>query len=527
MRRRQLVTAALAGAAALAAPQLARAASVLKFIPQSDLATLDPPFTTASVTREHGFLVFDTLYGMDNSFQPQPQMVSGHTVSNDGKLWELTLRDRLLFHDGTPVLARDAVASIQRWWHRDAFGGVLMARTDEISAPTDKLIRLRLNKPFALVPDALAVIISVPVIMPERLARTDPFKQVTEMVGSGPYRYIGAERVPGARVVYEKFNRYVPRPDGKAEYGSGPKIAHFDRVEWTVIPDPATAAAALASGEFDWWENPPLDLVPMLRRNKDIVVAVEDRTTQNAVLRFNELVPPFDNPAIRRIVVSAIDQQDFMQAVGGATPDLLVRQKVGLFVPGTPMASDVGVEAMQGAKDPDKLRRRLADAGYGGERVVALAATDLPSVNAISQVGADLLRRIGFNVDLQAVDWGTVQQRRASRQPIDKGGWSLFFSFQTSTQNITPAAAIALRADGKGWYGWPTDPAMERLREAWFDAPDLAAQQRIARDMQAQFFRDPSYAPLGMLFQPTAYRTSLTGIREGLPQFYGVRRVGT
>jgi peptide/nickel transport system substrate-binding protein len=245
------------------------------------------------------------------------------------------------------------------------------------------------------------------------------------------------------------------------------------------------------------------------------------------VLRFNELVPPFDNPAIRRIVVSAIDQQDFMQAVGGATPDLLVRQKVGLFVPGTPMASDVGVEAMQGAKDPDKLRRQLADAGYRGERVVALAATDLPSVNAISQVGADLLRRIGFNVDLQAVDWGTVQQRRASRQPIDKGGWSLFFSFQTSTQNITPAAAIALRADGKGWYGWPIDPAMERLREAWFDAPDLATQQRIARDMQVQFFRDPSYAPLGMLFQPTAYRTSLTGIREGLPQFYGVRRVGT
>jgi peptide/nickel transport system substrate-binding protein len=524
MRRRQFLTASLGGV--LAAPSLARGAakSVLKYIPQSDLATLDPPFTTASVTREHAFLVFDTLYGMDNSFQPQPQMVAGHTVSDDGRLWELTLRDGLKFHDGTPVLARDAVASIQRWWQRDAFGGVLMARTGEISAPTDKLIRLRLNKPFALVPDALAVIISVPVIMPERLARTDPFKQVTEMVGSGPYRFVAAERVPGARVVYEKFADYFPRADGKPEYGSGPKLAHFDRVEWTVIPDPATAASALMSGEFDWWENPPLDLVPVLRGHRDIVVAVKDRTTQNAVMRFNTLFPPFDNVAIRRLVVSAIDQQDFMQAVGGATPDLLVHEKVGLFVPGTPMASNIGVETMQGAKDLDRLRQQLVQAGYQGEKIVILAATDLPSVNAIAQVGGDLLKRIGFNVDFQALDWGTVQQRRASRQPIDKGGWSLFFSFQTSTQNITPAAAIALRADGRGWYGWPTDPDMERLREAWFDAPDLAAQQRIARDMQVQFWRNPSYASLGMLFQPTAYRASLTDIREGLPQFYGVRR---
>ena len=526
MRRRDFLSTALAGT--LAAPSIARAAaaSVLKYIPQSDLATLDPPFTTASVTREHAFLVFDTLYGMDNSFQAQPQMVAGHTVSDDGRLWELTLRDGLRFHDGTPVLARDAVASIQRWWQRDAFGGVLKARTDEISAPTDKLIRLRLNKPFALVPDALAVIISVPVIMPERLARTDPFKQVTEMVGSGPYRFVAAERVPGARVVYEKFDGYVPRADGPPEYGAGPKRAYFDRIEWTVIPDPATAMSALVSGEFDWWENPPLDLVPVLRRNRDLAVVVKDRTTQNAVLRFNTLFPPFDSPAIRRLVVSAIDQQDFMQAVGGATPDLLVQQKVGLFVPGTPMASDVGVEVMQGAKDPDRLRRELAQAGYQGEKIVILAATDTPSINAIAQVGNDLLRRIGFNVEFQALDWGTVQQRRASRQPIDKGGWSIFFSFQTSTQNTTPAAAIGLRADGNGWYGWPTDPDMERLREAWFDAPDLAAQQRLARDMQVQFWRNPSYAPLGMLLQPTAFRTSLTGIREGLPQFYGVRRAG-
>jgi peptide/nickel transport system substrate-binding protein len=527
MRRRRLLTSALAGAAALAAPRVARAASasVLKFIPQSDLATLDPHFTTASVTREHGLLVFDTLYGMDNNWQAQPQMVAGHVVSDGGKLWELTLRDGLTFHDGTKVLARDAVASIKRWGQRDAFGAELLARTDEMTAPTDKLIRLRLNKPFALVPDALAVIISVPVIMPERLAKTDPFRPVTEMVGSGPYRFVASERVSGSRVVYERFAGYQPRSDGKPEFSAGPKVAHFERVEWTVVPDPATAAAALLSGEFDWWENPTIDLVPELRRNKDVAVVVKDRTTQNAIMRFNSLYPPFDNVAIRRLVVSAIDQRDFMQAVGGAAPDLVVRQKVGLFVPGTPMASDVGVSVMQGAKDAESLRAQLAAAGYRGERIVVLAATDTPSANAVAEVAGDLLRRIGFNVDYQALDWGTVQQRRASKEPIDKGGWSIFFTMQTSTQNITPAAAVALRADGKGWYGWPTDPDMERLRAAWFDAPDLAAQQQICRDMQTAFWRNPSYAPLGMVRQPTAFRTSLTDIREGLPQFYGVRRI--
>ncbi|HUD62872.1 MAG TPA: ABC transporter substrate-binding protein [Acetobacteraceae bacterium] len=527
MRRRRVLASALAGAAALAAPRVARAASasVLKFIPQSDLATLDPHFTTASVTREHGLLVFDTLYGMDNNWQAQPQMVAGHVVSDGGKLWELTLRDGLTFHDGTMVLARDAVASIKRWGQRDAFGAELLARTDEMTAPTDKLIRLRLNKPFALVPDALAVIISVPVIMPERLAKTDPFRPVTEMVGSGPYRFVASERVPGSRVVYERFAGYQPRSDGKPEFSAGPKVAHFERVEWTVVPDPATAAAALLSGEFDWWENPTIDLVPELRRNKDVAVVVKDRTTQNAIMRFNSLYPPFDNVAIRRLVVSAIDQRDFMQAVGGAAPDLVVQQKVGLFVPGTPMASDVGVSVMQGAKDAESLRAQLAAAGYRGERIVVLAATDTPSANAVAEVAGDLLRRIGFNVDYQALDWGTVQQQRASKEPLDKGGWSIFFTMQTSTQNITPAAAVALRADGKGWYGWPTDPDMERLRAAWFDAPDLAAQQQICRDMQTAFWRNPSYAPLGMVLQPTAFRTSLTDIREGLPQFYGVRRV--
>jgi peptide/nickel transport system substrate-binding protein len=525
MRRRRLLTSVLAGTAALAAPRVVRAgsANILKFIPQSDLATLDPMFTTASVTRCHAHLVFDTLYGMDNDYAANPQMVAGHVISQDGLQWDLTLREDLRFHDGSPVLARDAVASIQRWWQRDAFGAVLAARTHELSAPSDSIIRFRLKKPFALLPDALAVIISVPVIMPEHLARTDPFKQVTEMIGSGPFRFKTDERVPGSRVVYEKFSGYIPRADGRPEFASGPKIVHFDRVEWTVVPDPATAAGALASGEFDWWENPALDLVPQLKRTPNLTVAVKDKSGANGIIRFNQLFPPFDNPTIRRLVVSAVNQHEFMAAAAGGVPDL-IRDRVGIFVPDTAMASEAGLENLGSVSDPSTLRNDLAAAGYNGETIVIPAAADSPTLYALAQVGSDLLKRMGFNIDLQSLDWGTVQQRRASREPIGKGGWNIFFTFQTSTQNVTPAAATALRADGKGWYGWPVDPEMEALREAWFDAPNLAARQRISRDIQIQFFHNPSFAPLGLYFQPTAFQSSLRDIREGLPQFYGVRR---
>jgi peptide/nickel transport system substrate-binding protein len=241
-------------------------------------------------------------------------------------------------------------------------------------------------------------------------------------------------------------------------------------------------------------------------------------------MRFNCLYPPFDNPAIRRIVLSAIDQRTFMEAVAGADPGL-IRTGIGLFVPGTPLASDVGVSMMQGPKDPAKLQAALTDAGYKGEKVVLLAASDFPVISALAQVGGDLLKKIGFNVDYQSLDWGTVVQRRASREPIDKGGWSMFFTYGGGTGNVSPASLTVIRSDpASAWFGWPNDPKMEALRLAWYDAPGLAAQQKLCAEMQAELFDNPSYAPLGLFYQPTTFRSDLHDIPEGIPQFYRVRR---
>ena len=525
MKRRTVLKSALAGATALAAPKivLAEAQRLITFVPHADLVSLDPVWTTADITRNYSLAVYDTLYGYDAGFQVQPQMVEGAQVSDDGKTWNLTLRDGLKFHDGTPVLAKDCVASIARFSKRDPFGQALAARTDEMTAPSDKVIRIRLKKPFGLLPDALGQVYCV--MMPERLAMTDAMKQVTEAVGSGPFRFLPDERVSGSRVAFARNADYVPRKDGVPSFNAGPKIAYIDRVVWNFIPDPATAAAALMQGEVDWWENPTIDLVPQLKTNKNIVVEVKDKTGEIGCLRFNHLFPPFDNPAVRRVVVAAIDQKEVMEAVAGAVPQI-IKTDVGMFVPGTPMASTVGVEITRGPKDYDKLKKDLIAAGYKGEKVVILAASSIPSIFAEAQVASDVLTKIGMNVDFQALEWGTVVQRRASREPNDKGGWNIFYTWLGGFGNLSPAPSIGIRGAGlSSWFGWPTDPKMEALRDAWFEAPDLAAQKKLCDDMQAQFWINPPFAPLGMYDLPTAHHNYLQDIHDGWPQFYGVKRV--
>ncbi|MDB5369060.1 MAG: transporter substrate-binding protein [Roseomonas sp.] len=529
MLRRQLFTGTAGVALASSLPRFAMAQRsnprTLKFVAQSDLAVVDPIVTTAYVSRNHAYLVWDTLYGMDENFRPQPQMVEGHTVEEDGKRVTMTLRSGMKFHDGEPVRARDAVASIRRWGARDALGQVLFSVMDDLSAPDDATIVFRLKRPFPLLFEALAKP-ATPVcfVMPERLAQTDPAVAVREVIGSGPFRFVAGERVAGSLVVYEKFVDYVPRPNGTPSWTAGPKHVHFDRVEWHVMPDSATAAAALQNGEMDWWEQPTGDLQPLLRRSRDIVLEIPDPTGLCGMARFNHLQPPFNNPAIRRALLGAVSQEDYMTSVIGTDRDLW-REGVGIFPPGTPLASDAGMEVLTAPRDYDKVKRDLAAAGYKGEKVVLIAASDFPSLNALAQVGRDMLVKSGMNVEYVSTDWGSVVQRRASKEPVEKGGWSMFFTFWAGLDMVNPGVQQALRGHGQAaWFGWPTAPRLEELRNAWFEAPDAAAQKAIGRDIQLQAFQDVPYLPIGQYFQATAYRRDLTGVLKGLPLFWNVKR---
>jgi peptide/nickel transport system substrate-binding protein len=523
MKRRTL----LGGAAALLArPSITRAeaATTLKFIPYADLALLDP-IVSAFVTRNHVLMVFDTLYALDEAGNVQPQMVEGHTVDADGRTWVLTLRDGLKFHDGTPVLGRDVVASLQRWWTVDAYGQALAAATSELSAPTDKTVQFRLKHKFDLLPAALAHPTNiVAAIMPERLARTPPSSRISEVIGSGPYRYVADERVAGARNIYARFAGYVQRSQGKASFCAGPRIAHFDRVEWLTTPDPATQVAALRTGEVDWVEQPQMDLVGALRQDRNLKLEVAETKGLIGFLRFNFLYPPFDNPAIRRACLAAVQQKEFMEAVVGNNAGY--DAKVGFFTPGSAMASDAGMESLPTTPDMAALARQITDAGYKGERVVYLSVTDVPRINAIAEVGADMLRKLGMNVDEIATDWGTVVQRSVKREPLDKGGWSVFASFTGGYDMSNPGSAQLLRGNGAGAYnGWPDSPQLEALRDQWLAADDLATQQAIARKIQVQAFADVPFLPLGSYYQPTAFKKDLTGMLKGLILFTNVRRL--
>ncbi|HWK45526.1 MAG TPA: ABC transporter substrate-binding protein [Stellaceae bacterium] len=535
MHRRDLLRSTLgAGVGAvlgssLAAPMISRAQSTaertLRFVPQADAAILDPIITTGLVNRNHGFLVFDTLYGVDEAGKMQPQMLAGHTVENDGKLWTMTLREGLKFHDNEPVRARDVVASLRRWASRDAFGNSLMLVVDELSAPDDRTLLWRLKRPFPMLPDALGKVGAiVAFIMPERLAMTDSTHPVKEIIGSGPFRFRADQYAPGSRLVYEKFAGYAPRAEGVPSLLAGPKVAYFDRVEWQVIPDPATAAAALQRNEIDWWDQPIFDLLPTLRRNQNLKVEVLDPFGNVGVLRFNHTQPPFDNPAIRRAVLGAVRQRDYMTAIAGDDPSMW-RDAIGFFAPGGVMANTDGIAALAGSRGIEESRKALQEAGYKGEPVLMMAPSDFPAINAMSEVAADMFRKLGMNLDYVMMDWGSMLTRMGNRNTPDKGGYNVYCTYSAGVTHLNPSAHNFLRGSGdKATFGWSTSPELERLRDAWFDAPDEAAQKEIGVRMQRQAFIDTPYVPLGLFYQPTAYNKSLTGVLKGLPLFWNVRR---
>ncbi len=524
MKRRDLIAAG--GALALARPSRAQAARVLRFAPQSDLVGLDPVWTPTYPTRDHALAVFDTLYGQDTQFRAQPQMVEGATVEQDGRLWLLRLRPGLRFHDDTPVLARDCVASVKRWARRDLFGASLMERTAELDAPDDRTIRFRMHRPFPLLPDALGKLYPrLCVMMPERLANTDPATQVTEMIGSGPYRFLPGERVAGARLAYERFAGYIPREGGTPSGTAGPKVAHFDRIEWHIIPDPSTAMAALQRGEIDWWWIPDPDLIPAMRNSRDITVQRLDPTGQIGTLRFNHLHPPFNNAAVRRAVLRAVRQADFVTAVVG--PDRANwADDVAFFMPGSPYATNAGREMLANPPaDAAAARRELEAAGYRGERVVVLEPTDIGNLRAIAAVTGDLLRRIGMNVDVQSMGWNALVQRRFREEPVEQGGWSVFATFWNGLDQFSPAGHAFLRGNGRPTGpGWPTSEAIETARTEWLDASDAATQSAALDRLQRAAFQDVPYVPLGQVFTQTAHRRDLGGMPGIVPAFWGLRR---
>ncbi|HMK81923.1 MAG TPA: ABC transporter substrate-binding protein [Xanthobacteraceae bacterium] len=517
MRRRDLLKGCAAATLAAARPPRAAQAqsapgSVLRYVPAANLTLLDPIWSTAYVSICHGYAVFDAPYAADAGQNPRPQMLQGHEVSVDGRAWSLRLREGLTFHDGEPVRASDCAASFARWAARQSTGQVVGAFVESWSTADDRTIKVTLKQPLPTLAYLMANSVFPPFVMPERLARTAPDKQVTEMIGSGPFRFNAAEYVSGNRVVYEKFAGYAPRPE-PAEWTSGGKIAKVGRVEWRIIPDQATAAAALQQGEIDWLEAPPADLQPLLRKHRDITLDVIDPTGWTGFLRFNQLQKPFDNVKIRQAVLMAVRQEDYLRLAAGDDPTSYTVCK-SVFPCGTPFGREIGADAMRG--DLEAAKRLLKEGGYAGEKVVILQPADLAPYGDFATITADLLRQIGMTVDLVASDWGTVTQRRAKKEPVEQGGWSIFVSGVNGPAIMNPAVNFLIRGQGqRGYFGWYDNPEIEKLASEWLQSEQQTERARLADLIQGIAFRTVPYVPLGQYVVRTAYRRNVQGVLHG------------
>jgi peptide/nickel transport system substrate-binding protein len=491
-------------------------AQTVKLIPQADLKSFDPVWNTAAITQNHGFMVYDYLFGMDPNLLPKPQMVESHTASPDGLKYSFTLRPGLKFHDGSPVTAKDVVASLQRWGKKAVDGRALFERTASLTATGERSFEFVLKEPFGPILDALANPIAPPFVMREKEASTDVGTQIAEAIGSGPFIFVKEEWKPGATVVYKKNAAYVARSEPSNGFAGGrpPKL---DRVEWTYIPDSNTATEALLKGEADAYEIPPVDLLPKLKADPNIVVRVLNKPGVHGMIRFNSLHPPFNNVKARQALAHAVDQKQFLAAMIG-NPEYET-ECYAVFQCGSPNETKVGSEPYQ-KPDLEKAKQLLKESGYDGRPVVIMDPTDQQIIHNIAIMTVDAMKKIGFNVDQQVNDWGTLSTRRGNKAAPGPGsqGWNIFTTWSSAVLMQSPVTNFAMQTtcDGSNWFGWPCDEEIEKLRKVYVAASKPEERKATIEAIQKRYYETLPFLITGQFQSPVAYRKTLTGVPDAL-----------
>ncbi|MCX7893851.1 MAG: ABC transporter substrate-binding protein [Burkholderiales bacterium] len=512
-----LATALAAGTASSALAQ--GDAKVLKVVPHSNLAILDPIWTTQYMVRNHGYMIYDTLFGTDEKSQIRPQMVESWTVSPDNRLWTFKLRPGLAFHDGSPVTGEDVIASLARWGKRDTMGQKLFTFVQRMDSPSPDTFRIFLTEPCGFVLEALGKPSSnVPFIMPKRVAETPADKQIEDYTGSGPYVFKRDEYKPGEKAVYVKNAKYVPRkepPSGTA----GGKNVYVDRVEWILsMRDPQTQVNALRKGEIDILEQPAFESYAALKEDPGVVIVNNNPLGFQYMLRFNHLHKPFDNAKVRQAAIAALNQEAFLKAQVGIKE--FYKPCPSMFTCGTPYGSAKGSD-IQSKSNMKKAQELVKASGYDGTPVVIMKPTDLASITKLPDVAAQLLRQAGFKVDLQSMDWNTLVSRRAKKDPPAQGGWNIFATAWVSPDIWNPLTNAAINAScDKAWFGWACDADIEKLKDQFARETDEAKKKQLAEAIQVRAFEVGTHAPLGEYVNPAATRKNVTGLVTGPGNFY-------
>jgi peptide/nickel transport system substrate-binding protein len=504
-----LLAAALVGVGALSAAPVR--AQTVTAVMQSGLRVMDPVVTTAFMTRDHGYMIYDTLLGTDANFEVQPQMASWK-VSDDGKTYTFTLRDGLKWHDGAPVTSEDCVASINRWAQVDSTGQVLMTMVDSIAPIDARNFKVVLKEPTTLLLEGLAKLSSRPAfMMPKRIADTPSSQPITEYVGSGPFKFVASQFKPGLKVVYEKNKDYVPRSEPPS-WTAGGKVVNVDRVEWVAMPDQMTSVNALQNGEVDFIQQVPFDLLPMLENRDDVKVQVLDKLGAWTYFRMNHLYPPFDNKLVRQAAMAAVSQEDVLKALVGNPK--YYQTCAAVLGCGNPNGNTYGADWVV-PSNIEKAKALLKEAHYDGTPVVILQPTDIAMLSAQPIVIGAALRKAGFKVEMKTMDWQTVVTQQSNQKPPSEGGWNIFSTYSILATSGDPFGNTTIAANGKkAWAGWPDVPEIEALRLKYARSTDPAERKDITARIQKLAIDEGVVAPLGQFSIPAAYSSKLTGLLE-------------
>jgi len=521
MKRRMLTTLTtllLGFAFGVASPPAPAQTKTLRMVAHADVKILDPTFTTAYITRNFGYMVYDMPFGLDAKNVPRPQMVEKYTTSKDGKLWTFTLRPGLKFSDGSPVTAADAVASMQRWTARDSIGRAMTAvASAEWKTVDARSFTLALKEPFGMVLEGMSKPSAFPpVIMPERLAKMPTTAPLPEVMGSGPFTFKRDEWVPGNKAVFVRNPHYVPRSEAPSALAGSKKPA-FDRVEWLYLPDANSAIAALKNGEVDLVEQVPPDYIAPLRSDPNIKLGAAG--AWQGFLVMNHLYPPFNNPKVRQALLKAVSQERFMAGMGYPL-DMRVTYCPTFFICGGPNDTAAGAEPFR-TPDVAKAKQMLAEAGYKGEKVVLLVPSDITYLNAEALMAAQTMRSIGMNVDMQNLDWASIGARRAKRDAPEAGGWNMYVTVAGEFDVNSPITNAYLSpACGNSLPGWPCDQQLDELRSAWVREAVPAKRKKLLDAFQIRAYEAVPYIYTGQYSPAFAARKELKGVDKlwgGLP----------
>ncbi len=527
MNRRDLMAgaAAIAAASGVPMPAAAQAKGILKVIPHAALTTLDPVATTGYIVRNHGYMIWDTLFAMNEKLEVQPQMASGVEISADKLTYRITLRDGLAWHDDTAVTSEDCAPSIIRWGKVDGMGRRLFTYIDSVTTDGPKVIVIKLKRPYGFVLESIGKLsTNVPFMMPKRYADKPATERLTadDMIGSGPFKWVKNEYKPGARVVYSRNAGYKPRSE-PASNASGGKNVYVEGVEWINFPDPTTALNALISGEVDYYEQVPADLLPVVQRVPGVKLGNFNPLGNVGMGRFNSLVAPTNNPGVRRAISMAINQSDALKAAIGSNDYL--KACYSAFPCGTTFESNAAIEGM-GRGNLDAAKAVLAASGYKGEKIVLLATTDIPIQTAFATVVADACKKLGMNVESQAMDWATVLQRRTNRNPVEQGGWNMFFTWWEGADVLDPVVQFAMSGAGDAaWVGWAKDDPTEEMRTKFAEAGSMDEKKQLADAIQKRQFEEGNFQSyLGQFFVATGFRDNVSGILNAPPFFWNIKK---